>query len=402
MNDVTPVGELPKTQRVRFSGAEGALFRILLRGSLLQIPTFGFYRFWLITDVRRHLWSHTQLGGDAFEYSGRGRELLIGFLIALAILAPIYVVFFLLTLEAERLQAFASVPLVAILYVLGYYAAYRARRYRATRTIFRGVRFWMTGSGWAYAGRAILWDLATILTLGLAYPWRSAALERYKMKNTRYGTIVGDFAGRGATLFRRGAWLWVLFLLLVVCGAAVAAAESWGWLIVVVVVTIPVALLLLPVFTAIELRWWLEGVRIGPVEAASDLRVGTILWCFGKTVLIWIAYSSVGGIIVALFLTILAGIYMSAVGMTPGQMQAPSLPVTIVGSIVVGLAYIGFFLGFDIIRRLYLDRGIWTAAAGSVTLTHLHALDAVLGAGGEVPGGLGEGLLDALDMGGGV
>jgi hypothetical protein len=28
-----------------------------------------------------------------------------------------------------------------ILYVLGY----RARRYRATRTIFRGLRFWMTG-----------------------------------------------------------------------------------------------------------------------------------------------------------------------------------------------------------------------------------------------------------------
>ena len=79
--------------------------------------------------------------------------------------------------------------------MLGYYALFRARRYRATRTIFRGVRFWMTGSGWAYVGRAILWDLLTVLTLGFAYAWRSAALERYKMRHTRYGDLQGAFVG---------------------------------------------------------------------------------------------------------------------------------------------------------------------------------------------------------------
>ena len=112
-------------------------------------------------------------------------------------LLPIYGGYFLLTLEAERLMAFASVPLGALLYVLGYYALYRARRYRATRTIFRGVRFWMTGSGLAYVGRAVLWDLLTLVTLGFAYAWRSAALERYKMRNTRYGDLQGAFVGSG-------------------------------------------------------------------------------------------------------------------------------------------------------------------------------------------------------------
>ena len=58
---------------------------------------------------------------------------------------------------------------------------YRARRYRLTRTIWRGVRFWMTGSGWSYAWRAGLWTLLVIVTLGLALPWYQAALERYKM-----------------------------------------------------------------------------------------------------------------------------------------------------------------------------------------------------------------------------
>ena len=50
------------------------------------------------------------------EYTGRGRELLIGFLIALAILVPIYLGYFLVGLEAERWQAFASFPLIAFFY----------------------------------------------------------------------------------------------------------------------------------------------------------------------------------------------------------------------------------------------------------------------------------------------
>jgi uncharacterized membrane protein YjgN (DUF898 family) len=152
--------------RAEFTGDARRFFRIALIGNLLQIPTVGFYRFWLITDIRRHLWSHTRLGGDAFEYTGRARELLIGFLIAMAILMPIYIGYFILSIEAERWQAFASVPLFLIIYILMHYGTYRARRYRATRTIFRGVRLWMTGSGWAYAARAILWDFLTIITLG--------------------------------------------------------------------------------------------------------------------------------------------------------------------------------------------------------------------------------------------
>jgi uncharacterized membrane protein YjgN (DUF898 family) len=39
---------------------------------------------------RRHLWSNGSAGGDALEYTGTGRELLIGFLFALAILVPIF------------------------------------------------------------------------------------------------------------------------------------------------------------------------------------------------------------------------------------------------------------------------------------------------------------------------
>src|ERR1700730_4265893 len=160
----------PPTMPVAFSGNRAEFFHLVNRGAGLELVTLGFYRFWLATDMRRHLWSNTHIDGDAAEYTGRGKELLIGFLIALAILVPIYLAYFLAGLEAERVKAFASIPLVVFFYLFGQFAIYRARRYRLTRTVWRGVRFWMSGSGWAYALRAALWGLLMILTLGLVLP----------------------------------------------------------------------------------------------------------------------------------------------------------------------------------------------------------------------------------------
>ena len=101
---------------------------------------------------------------------------------------------------------------MAFLYVFTQFAIYRARRYRMTRTIWRGVRFWMTGSGWNYALRASLWGLADdcyelrVLSCRGAMP----ALERYKMQHTHYGDLQGSFEGRGGEFFKRAWWLWLL------------------------------------------------------------------------------------------------------------------------------------------------------------------------------------------------
>src|SRR3981189_2541096 len=141
----------PPPMPVGVSGSRRQFFHLVKRGAGLEFVTLGFYRFWLTTDIRRHLWTNTQIDGDGAEYTARGRELLIGFLVALAILVPIYLAYFLAGLEAERFKAFASMPLVVFFYLFGQFAIYRARRYRLTRTVGRGVRFWMSGSGGVYA-----------------------------------------------------------------------------------------------------------------------------------------------------------------------------------------------------------------------------------------------------------
>src|SRR5258708_28889322 len=115
----------------------------------------------------RHLRSSTSVEGDVREYTGTAKELLIGFLFALAILLPIYLVYFFIGLEAERLQAFARIPLILFFYLFTQFAIYRARRYRLTRTVWRGGRFWMTGSGSDYSWRAGLWRLFVASPLAL-------------------------------------------------------------------------------------------------------------------------------------------------------------------------------------------------------------------------------------------
>src|SRR2546429_5240441 len=82
----------------RFGGNERAFWRLLIRGAVLLLVTLGIYRFWLATDIRRFLWSNTEIASDGLEYIGTARELLLGFLIAIALLVPINIVFFLAAL----------------------------------------------------------------------------------------------------------------------------------------------------------------------------------------------------------------------------------------------------------------------------------------------------------------
>jgi uncharacterized membrane protein YjgN (DUF898 family) len=237
---------------VTFEGDRGQFFRLVAKGAALELITAGFYRFWLATDIRRHLWSNTVIDGDAAEYTGRGKELLIGFLFAMAILVPIYLAYFLIGVEAERQKGFASFPLFVLFYGFAQFAIYRARRYRLTRTVWRGVRFWMDGSGWAYAWRAMLWGLLMVVTLGFALPWREAALERYKMSHTYYGDLRGEFEGRPWEFFKSAWHLWL---------------------------AAPIAMVVFPLFPfvyarfkAAEWRWWLSGMRFGHVVVESICR----------------------------------------------------------------------------------------------------------------------------------
>jgi uncharacterized membrane protein YjgN (DUF898 family) len=361
---------------VAFAANRAEFFHLVKRGAGLELVTLGFYRFWLATDIRRHLWSNTEIDGDAAEYTGRAKELLIGFLVALAILVPVYLAYFLAGLEAERFKAFASFPLFAFFYVFGQFAIYRARRYRLTRTVWRGVRFWMSGSGWAYAARATLWGLFVIVTLGLALPWREAALERYKMRHSFYGDLQGSFEGRGWEFFKRGWWLWLLVPI---------AYFLW-----------PLAPFVYGAFKAVEWRWWLSGIRFGGVRLESTLRKSALIGLYWK-VIGWIVVLAAA---FAAYLALCSALVASMSG-TPfeqffkSQEFLKSIPLLV----LAGLGYLMVVLAINVVMRVYLMRDLWVRVLAS-TNVHDIAAAANVSARGELANALGEGFADGLDVAG--
>src|SRR5919112_2245988 len=148
MNDANPFttptepapAPAPPQNGARFTGHERPFWRLLIRGGVLLLVTLGIYRFWLATDVRRFLWSNTEIAGHSLDYTGTPTELLIGFLIAITILVPINALLF-LVLFLETLAQYATLIGFLFLAFLGQVAVYRARRYRLTRTVLRGIRF---------------------------------------------------------------------------------------------------------------------------------------------------------------------------------------------------------------------------------------------------------------------
>jgi uncharacterized membrane protein YjgN (DUF898 family) len=394
--------------RVSFCGDRGEFRRLVSFGALLELVTVGFYRFWLATDIRRHLWANTIIDGDAAEYTGRGKELLIGFLIALAIIVPVYLAYFLAGLEAERVKAFASIPLLAFLYVFGQFATYRARRYRLTRTVWRGVRFWMSGSGWAYAGRAALWGLLMLVTLGLILPWREAALERYKMRHTYYGDLQASFEGRGWEFFKRAWWIWLLAIVTLTTLFAIVPLAKWFPALLPLAKIVLVAALFIPVLApflygmlkAVEWRWWLSGIRFGGVRLESTMRRGALIGLYWK-VIGWYLL-----LMVALFAYLALGAFLLASGSgMPLKLYldqiflSHSLVAGIPMMVMAGVGYLAAVLSLNVVMRVYLLRDVWARVVAS---TSVHGIEAAanVSARGELANALGEGFADGLDVAG--
>ena len=157
--------------------------------------------------MRRLRFRDTELAGIALLTASVGL-FVNDWVVAAAIL--VYWLGFKLLITGDRIP-------VLLLAFMSQYGIYLARRYRLTRTVLRGLRFHQTGSAIRYAVCAVWWWGWTALTLGFAYPFARAALERFKIGHTWYGDLQGRFEGSGWRLFFRGFLMWVVVLAAVLC-----------------------------------------------------------------------------------------------------------------------------------------------------------------------------------------
>ncbi len=373
---------------------------LVWRGQVLTVITLGFYRFWYRTDLRRWYWRNTIIGGTGLEYRGSARELLLGFLFALAIMVPLYLVSAYGSLFLGETVSVALQGLFAIAFVfLVQYGAFRSRRYRLTRTVWRGIRFDQTGSAVAFGLKSLGWIFLTLVSLGLLFPLMRRALERHRIQHTRFGSAQGAFDASVAPVMKR--WLALVVPTVVLAGGGLVAAIAFAGLdsagdvqlesVGISALLVPLGLIwpimFWPAYRAAEFRTFTNGTSIGKVRLRSSFQTRRLYGLYGRM----IGAGLLGLLAVLIILALLAPALFFWI-----RKGTPPIGA-LVQSVVL---YLGGFTVFAALKELVFSQGFWRHAVSTLDIANLGDVDDILGTGVSPEAATGEGLADALDFGG--
>ncbi len=314
---LAPTGEtLPVTTSIR--GA--SLAWITFGNTLLSILTLGIWSFWGKTRIRRYLWANIQIAGDPLHYTGTGFELFKGAIIALLVLMGLFVpLSFLSAAGYEELTGPIQVGVFLILTPIG---MYYARRYRLSRTEWRGIRAGFSGSVKDFALRAVGLTLLSLATAFLLDPLRQAYVDRYFWNHSYFGTHkfrstfrVRDFAylyaiawGLAAMGIAKGIYDFGPAFVLGFSTAATGGPSfevknlplfavflSFGW-------TFPIALLFYALYRVTYWRALVTATHFDSVSARSRLRFWDIVKIIAVLIPSFIGFfAGIVGLIIALF-----------------------------------------------------------------------------------------------------
>ena len=350
------------------------LFGMGLTIAFLSLITLGFYRFWGKTQIRRYLASRISIMGDRFEYTGTGKELFLGFLIALAVLIPLAAASYgieLITAGKSAVTQFTAMGLqyAFILFLIGY-ATFRARRYRLSRTVLRSIRFWQTGSNVGYALRMVGYLALTMATLGIARPVGDIALYRYQMQHTWFGSQKFEFDGRAGPMMGK----WILSLALV----PFTLGLSLIW------------------YAAFRMRYLQSQTRYQGIGFSLAVTFGNLvriysLYALVMTVLFGFFYG-------AIFAVVMPTIIQDQAVDAQSWMQANAMVLYGVG---IGAAFVVFGLIAPIVQLLMLTHRFIRLVANRLEFIGDVDLHTIMQSAAERPQS-GEGLADALNIGGGL
>ncbi|WP_412509453.1 DUF898 family protein [Roseovarius sp. SYSU LYC5161] len=400
--------------RASYQGRRGALFRLAFVTAVLTAATLGLYRFWAKTRVRRYVWSSVSADGDSLEYTGTGVEKLLGFLLAVVILAVylgiIQMILFYFGLflfsdpettarQAARMATF-SITFAAVLPLI-FFAQYRARRYKLARTRWRGIRFGMARGAWGYVWRALAHWALTLASLGLLLPRQTYWLAKYRTDRSWFGTARFDLGGHWHGLYRAMRQLMI--------GAAVTAAGA---------VLLAQAGLQMPGRAALGgailfagLVWLMVGgvayrvqsfaylarhtVLDGTVRFDADPRTGAVIGTLLG-----------GGLGVALLSALalglaaaVTGLFWAMTGAVAGDVTDGTGLVAGVGVILMAVFYIGALAVTGGLILVFITQPIAAHLARSVTIRDPGHL-ATIRQRDRDTGADAEGFADALDIGG--
>ena len=177
-----------------FHGSGAEYFRIWIVNLVLSIVTLGVYSAWAKVRTNRYFYANTQLCGSRFDYLADPRAILKGRLIAVTVLAIYTVIQYLFPIWG--LVAFA------VLFLMLPFLLIRALRFRASVTMWRGIRLGFDGELAGALGAFVLWPLFGLVTFGFGMPYAWYQQNQFLINHHRMGTTnalstttAGDFYG---------------------------------------------------------------------------------------------------------------------------------------------------------------------------------------------------------------
>src|ERR1700685_3213399 len=180
-------------QAFRFTGTGTEYFGIWIVNLLLSIVTLGIYSAWAKVRRLQYFYRHTELAGSSFDFHGSPIRILIGRLIALAMLIAYNV--------SVRLQSRMTLVVVLALAVVMPWLLRNSFRFRLYNTSWRGTRFHFRGS----VGRAyrvfLLNGFLTVITLYGMAPFTHQRLKAYQHDNSWFGRTQCSFHARAGQFY---------------------------------------------------------------------------------------------------------------------------------------------------------------------------------------------------------
>ena len=268
-------------QKLEYQGTGGELFGVVIVNLLLTILTFGIYSFWARTRLRRYFYGQTDLAGDRFGYHGTAMELLRGWLRAVGVLLLVGIVFSglfaLVTPRSPDAQPSGTQALIMLAVMLLYLgtlmalvaiAVNGARRYRFSRSSWRGIRFSFRGRWQDFLQLVIRGGVLTGLTLTLYSPFYRNQLRAFLVDHAYFGSLKFEYDGDGKELFPQ----YLLALLL----------------------TIPTLGLYLFWFNAFQQRYFWSHTTVGGARFQSTVTGGTLLGLMATNLLLVLVTLGIG------------------------------------------------------------------------------------------------------------
>ena len=280
---------------VRFTGNWREYLPIAATNALLIICTLGIYRFWASARQRRYLWSRTHVIDDSLEWTGTGKEMFLGFLIVIAILAPFFLfiqfLFPAMVARGKMDAAFGIIFLfeIALLY-LGGFARFRALRYRLSRTYWHGIRGGSDDPGWNYGGEYLGRFALAFMTLFIVFPWAATRLWNSRWNAMSFGPLKFRANLDSEGLKARWALVYLAPLGFIFAAmaagimAAVAGRSGTRPSIGVMAIVFGLATLFYIAIPLLTLNWYAKYFR----HAAEATSLGELQFGFDATTLQWL------------------------------------------------------------------------------------------------------------------